>query len=64
VVTSRVSAAVTAIALIQDGHEDRRDLQSRFGALGICAEQPSPYQINSLDATGTIIGTIDGPPRL
>ncbi len=64
VVTGRVSGAVTAITVIQDGHEDRRDLLSHFGALVICTEQPSPYQIDALDATGTIIGSIQGPPRL
>jgi hypothetical protein len=64
VVTGRVSAAVTAIAVIQDGHEDRRDLHSHFGALVICTEQPSPYQINALDQTGAVIGSIDGPPIL
>jgi hypothetical protein len=63
VVTGRVSAAVTAITLIQDGSEDRRDLHSYFGALVICTEHPSPYQINALDTTGAIIGSIDGPPR-
>lgn len=63
VVTGRVSAAVTAITLIQDGREDRRDLHSHVGALVICTEQPSPYQINALDTTGAIIGSIDGPPR-
>jgi hypothetical protein len=63
VVTGRVSAAVAAVALIQDGREDRRDLRTHFGALVICTERPSPYQINALDKTGTIIGSIDGPPR-
>lgn len=64
VVTGRVSSAVTAIAVIQDGHEDRRDLHSHFGALVICTEQPSPCQINALDTAGAVIGSIDGPPRL
>jgi len=63
VITGRVSAAVTAIAVIQDGQEDRRDLQSHFGALVICTEQPMPYQINALNSAGAVIGSIDGPPR-
>ena len=63
VVTGRVSAAATAIAVIQDGHEDRRDLHSHFGALVICTEQPVPYQINALNSAGAVIGSIDGPPR-
>lgn len=62
VVTGRVSAAVTAVALVQDGHEDRRDLHSHFGALVICTDQASPYKINALDPTGAIIGSIGGPP--
>jgi hypothetical protein len=63
VITGSVAPAVAAIALIQNGHEDRRDLQSHFGALVVCTEQPSPFIINALDATGTVIGSIDGPPR-
>jgi hypothetical protein len=34
VVTGRVDPAVTQIALIQGGHEDRRPLQSHYGAWG------------------------------
>lgn len=63
VVTGRVSAAVTAIAVIQDGHEDRRDRHSHFGALVICTEQPVPFQVNALNSAGAVIGSIDGPPR-
>jgi hypothetical protein len=36
VVTGHVSAAVTAIAVIQDGHKDHKDLRSHFGTLVIC----------------------------
>jgi hypothetical protein len=63
VMTGRVSAAVTAIAVIQDGHEDRRNLDSHFGALVICTELPVPFQINALNSAGAVIGSIDGPPR-
>ena len=39
VVTGRVGPAVTQIALIQDGHEDRRPLQSySLGGLPVTAQ--------------------------
>jgi hypothetical protein len=64
VVTGRVAPGVTALALIQDGHEDRRELRSHFGAWVVCTERWAPYQIHALDATGAVVGTITGPPRL
>jgi len=64
VATGHVAPAVTGLALIQDGREDRRELQSYFGAWVICTEQWAPYQVNALDKTGAVIGSVDGPPRL
>lgn len=59
-VTGRVSPAVTTIALVHDGQEDRRSLRSHFGAWVVCLEQWSPYQVKALDKTGAVIGSIQG----
>jgi len=63
VVTGSVTPAVAGLALIQAGREDRRDLQSHFGAWIVCTERPGPFQVSALDATGAVIGSVDGPPR-
>jgi hypothetical protein len=60
----RVGTAVTRIVLVQDGVEDRRALQSHFGAWVVCVERWSPYQVNALDSDGAVLATISGPPRL
>jgi hypothetical protein len=62
VVTGRVSPAVTSLALVQNGQEDRRELHSHFGAWVVCTELWSPYEINALDETAAVIGSIAGPP--
>ena len=59
-VTGRVSPAVTAIALVHDGQEDRRPLRSHFGAWVVCLEPWSPYQVKALDEAGAVIGSIQG----
>jgi hypothetical protein len=60
----RVGPAVTQIALIQDAAEDRRPLQSHFGAWVVCVERWSPYQINALGNNGDVLASVSGPPRL
>jgi hypothetical protein len=64
VVTGRVSPAVTHLALVQDDHEERRELRSHFGAWVVCTERWSPYQISALDEAGAVMGRITGPPRI
>jgi len=59
VVTGRVDPAVTQIAFIQDGHEDRRPLQSHFGAWVVCAERLGPFQVAGLASDGTVLATLD-----
>jgi hypothetical protein len=61
VVVGRVAPAVKHIALVQDGGEDRRVLRAYFGAWAVCTERWSPYRI---DASGTVLGSLQGPPRL
>lgn len=40
------------------GHEDRRRLESHFGAWVICTEQTSPFQVTALDENGAVLGSI------
>lgn len=54
----RAAPAVRQIALIQDGHEDQRPLQSHFGAWVICTEQPSAFHVVALDENGAILADI------
>ena len=63
-VTGRVSPAVTTLALIQDGHEDRRPLRSHFGAWVVCVERWAPFQVKALDEVGMVIGSITDTPVL
>jgi tetratricopeptide (TPR) repeat protein len=59
IVHGQVGPAVTQLALIQDGCEDRRPLESHFGAWLVCTEQASPFQVTALDASGTALASID-----
>jgi tetratricopeptide (TPR) repeat protein len=65
IVHGRVGPAVAQLALIQDGHEDRRRLKSHFGAWVVCTEQASPFQVAALDESGSVLGSIEEsfPPR-
>lgn len=63
VVTGRVSPAVTHLALVQDGLEDRRELRTHLGAWVVCTEGLSSYRVNALDNTGAVVGSITGPSR-
>jgi hypothetical protein len=63
IVTGRVAPAVAQIAVVQDGSEDRRPLQSHFGAWVVCIERPSPYQITALDEKGNVLASIEGDTR-
>jgi hypothetical protein len=58
VATGRAAPAAKQIALIQDGHEDRRRLESHFGAWVICTEQTSPFQVTALDENGVVLDSI------
>jgi tetratricopeptide (TPR) repeat protein len=55
----RAASAVTQIVLTQNGHEDRRPLDTHFGFWVICTEQPSPFQVTGLDKDGTVLAQIN-----
>ena len=47
------------LALIQDGHEDRRPLDNHFGAWVIHAEKPGQLAVAALDDNGTTLAEIE-----
>lgn len=49
---------MTQIALVQDGQEDRRVLESHFGAWVVCTERTSPFEVTVLDENGVVLGSI------
>ena len=55
----QVGLAVTQIALIQDGHDDRRPLESHLGAWVIYTQPTSPFQVTALDANGTVLASLE-----
>jgi hypothetical protein len=61
VVVGRVEPAVKQIALIQDGHEDRRELESHFGAWAVCTDKPRPYDIAAFDEVGVMLASLNRP---
>jgi hypothetical protein len=54
----RVAPEVKQIALIQDGQEDRRALESHFGAWVVCTEQPTPFVVTALAEDGSVLGSV------
>lgn len=63
ILIGRAAPQVTGIALIQDGHETRRRLDSNFGAWVVCTERSGPFQVAALDGNGAVLATIDHPAR-
>ena len=51
--------AVKYLALIQDGHEDRRPLDNHFGAWVIRADKAGPVAVAALDENGTTLAQIE-----
>jgi tetratricopeptide (TPR) repeat protein len=58
----RASPAVKYIALIQDGHEDLRPLESHFGAWVVSTEASSPFQVEGRDADGNVLARFSYDP--
>ena len=58
IVHGRVAPTVTGIGLIQNGHEDRRPLESHLGAWVVCTEQPAPFRVTAYDNSGDMLADI------
>jgi hypothetical protein len=63
IATGRAAPEVKYLAVIKDGHEDRRPLESHFGAWVVCTEQPGSFDVAGLDATGTVLASLPHPFR-
>jgi tetratricopeptide (TPR) repeat protein len=63
IATGRAAPEVKYLAVVKDGHEDRRPLESHFGAWVVCTEQPGPFEVTALDATGTVLASLPHPIR-
>jgi hypothetical protein len=54
----RVIPGARELSLIQDGHEDRRPLDSHFGAWIVCTDDTSPFEVEARDADGNAIARL------
>jgi hypothetical protein len=61
IAVGRAAPQVKYLAVIKDGHEDRRPLESHFGAWVVCTEQPGPFELVGLDAKGTVLAVLPHP---
>jgi tetratricopeptide (TPR) repeat protein len=58
IATGRAAPEVKYLAVVKDGHEDRRPLESHFGAWVVCTEEPGPFEIEGLDANGAVLASL------
>ena len=49
---------VKSLAIIQDGHEDRRLLDSHFGAWIVRTDKPGPFRVAAIDENGSTLDEI------
>jgi hypothetical protein len=61
--TGRAAPEIQSLAVIQDGREDRRPLESHFGAWVICTEKPPPADLAGLDRHGNVAARLSFGPR-
>jgi tetratricopeptide (TPR) repeat protein len=52
-------ASVKYLALIQDGHQDRRPLDNHFGAWIVRADKPGPFRVAAIDENGATLAEIE-----
>jgi tetratricopeptide (TPR) repeat protein len=52
-------ASVKYLALIQNGHQDRRPLDNHFGAWIVHADKPGPFRVAAIDENGTTLAEIE-----
>lgn len=56
-----VSRAVKYLAVIQDGQQDYRPLQSHFGAWAVCVEKPGIFDVAAFDSDGKLLKCLEQP---
>jgi hypothetical protein len=63
IIIGRVAPGITHLTLVQDGSEDRRHLDSHFGAWIACTEHAGPFEITGSGADGTTLARLTISPR-
>jgi hypothetical protein len=58
IVTGTAAPEVRYLAVIKDGHEDRRPLESHFGAWVACTEQPGPFEVIGIGEGGDVLARL------
>jgi hypothetical protein len=61
IANGRAAPEVKYLAVVKDGCEDRRPLESHFGAWVVCTEQPGPFEVTGLNANGTVLARLPHP---
>lgn len=57
-----ISPDVKYLAVIRDGKQDYRPLQSHFGAWTVCVEKPGPFDVAAFDRDGKLLARLEYPP--
>ena len=58
IATGRAAPDVRYLAVVKDGHEDRRPLESHFGAWIVCTEAPGPFDVVGIDEGGAVLARL------
>jgi hypothetical protein len=58
IATGLAASEIEHLAVIQGGSEDRRPLESHFGAWVVCTEQPGEFEVAGLDQEGKVVDSI------
>jgi tetratricopeptide (TPR) repeat protein len=58
IATGSAAPEVRYLAVVKDGHEDRRRLESHFGAWVVCTEQPGPFDVAGLSESGDVLARL------
>jgi len=58
IATGLASPEIKHLAVIQDGSEDRRPLESHFGAWVVCTEKPGEFEVAGLDQDSNTVASI------
>jgi len=64
IATGRAAPEVKYLAVTQDGQEDRRPLESHFGAWVVCTERPGSFDVAGIDQDGTVLASLRYASRL
>lgn len=58
IATGLAAPEIKHLAVIQDGSQDRRPLESHFGAWVVCTEKAGEFEVAGLDQDGNVVDSI------